>query len=65
MNLSGKYMVHELHTAVTGLVGGDPTVTLHVNEIQGQDIIVDDRGFWEDICPGIGMRVDAGTIEHR
>ncbi|KAG8742250.1 hypothetical protein FRC10_001737 [Ceratobasidium sp. 414] len=65
MNLSGKYMVHELHTPNTSLVGDGPTAMLHANEIPGRNIMVDDQGFWEDICPGTGMRVDVGTIEHR
>ncbi|KAG9084117.1 hypothetical protein FS749_005496 [Ceratobasidium sp. UAMH 11750] len=65
MNLSGKYVVHELHTPDTSLVGDGPTAMLHANEIPGRNIMVDARGFSEDICPGTGMRVDAGTIEHR
>ncbi|KAG9081693.1 hypothetical protein FRC06_005448, partial [Ceratobasidium sp. 370] len=65
MNLSGRYMVHELHTPNTSSALDGPIAMLHANEIPGRDIMVDDQGFWRDICPGTGMRVDVGTIQHR
>ena len=65
MSLSGKYMVHELHTPTTLLDTPESTMPLHPNERMGQNIMAGDSGFWEQICAGVGMRVDAGLIEHR
>lgn len=63
MKLSGKYVVHELYPLDDD---GSSTSTgpPHPNEISGNNIAEDD-GFWEDICTNPGLRVDAGTIEHR
>jgi hypothetical protein len=65
MSLSGKYRVHELHTSATITADGGMMLPPHGNEFMGRDVMIDDRGFWEDICAGTAMRVDAGTIEHR
>ncbi|KAB5595420.1 hypothetical protein CTheo_1097 [Ceratobasidium theobromae] len=69
MNLSGKYVVHELHLS-EGIPDPDeatriPILPPHPNEIVGLDIRSNSQQFWCNIGRHAGMRVDAGLIEHR
>ncbi|CAE6463952.1 unnamed protein product [Rhizoctonia solani] len=62
MNLSGKYIVHELHhsegdTRDEGLP--------HPNETVGINIQADNQQFWQNIGNDMGIKIDAGIIEHR
>ncbi|CAE6427859.1 unnamed protein product [Rhizoctonia solani] len=62
MNLSGKYIVHELHlsegeTRDEGLP--------HPNEVVGINIQADSQQFWQNIGNDMGIKIGAGSIEHR
>ncbi|KDN51014.1 hypothetical protein RSAG8_00643, partial [Rhizoctonia solani AG-8 WAC10335] len=62
MNLSGKYIVHELH-----LSEGDTRDEglPHPNEIIGINIQANSQQFWQNIGSDMGITIDAGSIEHR
>lgn len=68
MNLSGKYIVHELHAAPPEVTSGGttgPELPVHPNEIAGVNIHADSQQFWHNVGADLGVRVDAGLIEHR
>ncbi|GAB1520018.1 hypothetical protein RhiTH_003091 [Rhizoctonia solani] len=62
MNLSGKYIVHELHNSEGDI--GDESAP-HPNEIIGSNIRADSQQFWQNIGEDAGIKVDVGPIEHR
>jgi hypothetical protein len=67
MNLSGKYVVHELHSAAgTSDVEGTASIlSPHPNEVVGLNIQANSQRFWHNVGSDVGIRVDAGLIEHR
>ncbi|CAE6455271.1 unnamed protein product [Rhizoctonia solani] len=62
MNLSGKYIVHEFHLSEGSTIDQGPP---HPNEIVGVNIQADSQQFWQNIGGDVGIKIDAGTIEHR